>query len=560
MQDTGQLHIGLRGVAHILRDQSLHVPAFQRNYSWTREQIDEYWFDLKAALTADQPLYFLGTVVLGRAPGNSASVIDGQQRLATTSMLLAAIRNAFRGKGDERRAETIQSMYLAAPSLSANRTLPKLNLNDVDQAFFESHVLELPVHSSELIEDRRELRTAFDRLTTLLTEDVESAGPKWDDRLLRWIQLLEERTQVITVSVADDADAFVIFETLNDRGVELSVADLIKNYLLGLSRDEIASAQELWISTNRAIEEVASSKEVTPFIRQWWSSKQGATRERDLYKSLRGKVASQDEALATLRDMTSAAPAYAALLDSRHELWGAFPREAQHAVSILIELGFEQYRPLAIAAIPRLDEAVTARLLSAVVNWSIRGLIVGGIGGGSAERSYAEAAVRVTNGRAKSVESVYGELEGMVATDREFLASFAERRVLRASYLRYLLHSLHVDKSSTRAEYGEYAPVAFFPRSDDGAWDDVVEPDERKQLSARIGNYALIPVPEVGDVPLDPAERLRFFESKDALSLSIDESWDIASPDAVNRRQMRMGEKALHIWPVVPSSDTPKGE
>ena len=51
------------GVAHLLRDRQLEVPAYQRSYSWTEDEVSAYWHDLRAAMVSDQPIYFLGTVV-----------------------------------------------------------------------------------------------------------------------------------------------------------------------------------------------------------------------------------------------------------------------------------------------------------------------------------------------------------------------------------------------------------------------------------------------------------------------------------------------------------------
>lgn len=553
MQDSGKLAISLRGIAHILRDQSLEVPPFQRNYSWNDDQVDEYWFDLKAALTVDQSFYFLGTVVLGKADSGAGSVIDGQQRLATTSMLLAAARDIFNQRGDTKRAATLQTMYIAAPSLAENRTLPKLHLNEADQRFFETRVLGLPAEANEVVEVRPEIDAAFIRLVSRLTDDVESAGPRWEDRLLRWVKMLEERAQVIVVSVEDDSDAFVIFETLNDRGMELSVADLIKNYLLGLSRNDIKHAQELWIAANHAIEAVANSKEVTSFIRQWWSSQQGATRERDLYRSLRTMVRSSDAAVTTLREIARSAPAYAALIDPRHEYWVDFSKRTTEAVTVLVDLGLEQYRPLALAAMRTLPPTEIERLFEALVGWSVRGIIVGGIGGGSAERLYAETAVRVTNGRATTVEAIGSELDRMIAHDKEFESAFSDRRILRTPYLRYFLQAIAAGDALLRPNPEGLVAVGLFPRTDPGGvWAPHVEDDVRRQLSARIGNFALLRADDVHLLPTDPAMRLEFFRQHDQLPPDIVSIWTEISAATVDERQRLLASQAVQVWPFIP--------
>ncbi|QHC70495.1 DUF262 domain-containing protein [Rathayibacter sp. VKM Ac-2801] len=550
MEDPTKLSIGLKGIGHILRDQSLEVPAYQRNYAWGLEQVDEYWFDLLAALSADQPFYFLGTVVVGKSQSGLTSVIDGQQRLATTSMLIAAIREQFTTHEDTGRAETIQRQYLAAPSLFENRILPKLRLNAVDQHYFEQKVLGLsPVQPQSA---RLEIERAYDRLNYHLERDIQSVGPRWEDRLLRWIRLLEDKAQLIVVAVADDADAFVIFETLNDRGLELSVADLIKNYLLGLSRSNIDIAQDEWVRLVQTIEQVATSKEVTNFIRQWWNSSNGATRERDLYRSLRKKVFSETSALNTLEGLATSAPLYSALLDADHYLWGDHDPRTRKTVALLLEFGLEQYRPLALAALEHLPTQTVDTLLRAVLNWSTRGIIGGGIGGGTAERVYAEAAVRVRNGRAESVRHILHEVFPIVASDREFETAFTSRRILRTNYLRYFLRSLASEDAVEIEAFNDCVPIGLFPRSDpSGFWLGVVEEDLRVQLSSRIGNFALIRAQESANVPVAPEDRLKFLAEHDKMPEEY-RLWNSISERTINERQRLMAARAVSVWPSEP--------
>src|SRR4051794_15972465 len=102
-------------VGHVLRDQALAVPVYQRPYSWRKEHLEAFWEDLRAAMALADHEHFLGTIVL--TPGSSANrvtIIDGQQRLATSVMFLAALRNAFSAAGDVSRAGVIEKDYLAS--------------------------------------------------------------------------------------------------------------------------------------------------------------------------------------------------------------------------------------------------------------------------------------------------------------------------------------------------------------------------------------------------------------------------------------------------------------
>jgi uncharacterized protein with ParB-like and HNH nuclease domain len=141
------------------------------------------------------------------------------------------------------------------------------------------------------------------------------------DRLLDWVEYLEQKARVIWVQVPDDANAFRIFETLNDRGLDLSIADLLKNYLFGMAGDRIDEAQQHWASMVGTLETVGSENIITTYVRHLWSSKYGLTRERELYTSIKKIVTSRKAAVDFSEELANDAVLYAALLYSEHELW-----------------------------------------------------------------------------------------------------------------------------------------------------------------------------------------------------------------------------------------------
>jgi len=85
-----------RSIGSILSDKRpLRVPAYQRSFAWTKAQIDDLWEDIQSILYDSQEPYFLGSMVFIQKTDNSLEVVDGQQRLATLSLLLATIRDGF---------------------------------------------------------------------------------------------------------------------------------------------------------------------------------------------------------------------------------------------------------------------------------------------------------------------------------------------------------------------------------------------------------------------------------------------------------------------------------
>lgn len=96
------VQFGLRGVANAPKDRLVAVPVYQRSFVWTRQNVAEFWSNLGGAFFEGGPEYFLGTIVLtGQASPPRDAVIDGQERLASTSILLAEIRDEFASRADD---------------------------------------------------------------------------------------------------------------------------------------------------------------------------------------------------------------------------------------------------------------------------------------------------------------------------------------------------------------------------------------------------------------------------------------------------------------------------
>jgi len=113
---------GLRviGIGSLLRDKPLTVPTYQRSYAWEDEDVEDYWDDIIRAMRSPNDDYFVGSVVLSQTPGDTQEVVDGQQRLATTAIIIGAIRDYFLEHDDGDRADDIQGRYLVPKNLFSN--------------------------------------------------------------------------------------------------------------------------------------------------------------------------------------------------------------------------------------------------------------------------------------------------------------------------------------------------------------------------------------------------------------------------------------------------------
>ena len=135
------MEIRLDGVGHALSDRQLEVPLYQRSYAWTKKQINDLYQDISDAILNGEAEYFLGSIVVIKRENSREEVVDGQQRLATLSILLGAIRNYFAENSEVQRADIIQSQFLLLHDRNTLEVQPRLKLNSTDHDFFPNQIL-----------------------------------------------------------------------------------------------------------------------------------------------------------------------------------------------------------------------------------------------------------------------------------------------------------------------------------------------------------------------------------------------------------------------------------
>jgi len=116
-----------KGIGTVLSQNTLAVPLNQREYSWEEEHVTDLLTDFSNAIASNKSAYFLGTIVL-TGGGNVPEVSDGQQRLATTTILLAAIRDYFQSTGEAARVTYFENTFLNAIDPKTTQIIPKLNI------------------------------------------------------------------------------------------------------------------------------------------------------------------------------------------------------------------------------------------------------------------------------------------------------------------------------------------------------------------------------------------------------------------------------------------------
>ncbi|MEW6419290.1 MAG: DUF262 domain-containing protein [Nitrospirota bacterium] len=279
--------IEIKGIASVLSSTRLEVPVHQRPFEWT-EEVVELLDDIGDAFNRNKEDYFLGSlVIISASNGIRPKVLDGQQRLAVVSLLLAGIADKFDNIADKKRAQAIRGQYLSIFDITEGIERPQLKLNQTDDPYFRSILTEeARKPEGRAPESHWRLWKAHQSISDWLSKKLEGMKDQvnW---LAEFTKYLSESAYVIYFTVADDANAFMIFETMNDRGIDLSIADLLKNYLLGRAGEDLQTILNLWTTAMASLGTYGGENLFTVFLRHFWSSKYGLVREKELYRSIK---------------------------------------------------------------------------------------------------------------------------------------------------------------------------------------------------------------------------------------------------------------------------------
>ncbi len=272
-------------------NKKFQVPRYQRPYAWTTEQVSEFWEDL---LTNAEP-YFLGSLIFNLEEEGETGyidIIDGQQRLLTITILMSVLRDTMKSL-DQEKSKLYQRKAISIENWKggeAYRIVPSDTLKDYFTQHIQSGEGDI-LNSAPNTDEEQKVKSVYEYLKERV--DLEQKRIPSVEGKIEILENLRDKVAgliVINVEIAKEEDAYEIFETTNARGVELSVADLLKNLIFkkipaGKDRD---FAKEVWQDISVYIE--SSDTELKKFIRYYWISKYSQVTEKKLYREIKNKV------------------------------------------------------------------------------------------------------------------------------------------------------------------------------------------------------------------------------------------------------------------------------
>ena len=557
MSQVQQLNINLDGIGSVIKSKKFRVPAYQRSYAWETDHVDALLNDIRDALTNKEKEYFLGSIVLTSSSNGRFEVIDGQQRLTTVSLIISAIKNIFRSFEDNEAVISIQQDFLSKTDRRTKEKESKIILNETDNDIYQQMIDDIYDYS-----DKKKIRRMSHKRLIECYEfccqylsDLCGKSRDAEDLLHSWLDYIEENLKIIVVTAPDDSNAFVIFETLNDRGLELAISDLVKNYLFHRSGDKLEEAKNRWLSMVAVLESSADDPLIVTYIRHFTMSKYGLIREKELFNFLKKKISTKNLALKFSNELYENVQAYSALINIDHEFWSKFEISVKTSIETLNLLGMTQIRPLLIAILNNFENKQITLSFKKLVSIAVRYQIVGGVGGGSLEKLYSDTAKQITEKSIKNTKELLLAFKN-VPSDVTFRDGFAIASVSKQRIARYYLRELEkanaqdnqvIVTSDVLAVNSEHV----LPQNTNEYWDSIFNADEQRSYTNRLGNIALLSSTANSSIGNENFESKKIIFASSPFYftkiISDEENWN---KDSIEKRQRMMADVAVKHWSI----------
>ncbi|WP_017324506.1 DUF262 domain-containing protein [Synechococcus sp. PCC 7336] len=536
------------------------VPPFQRDYSWQEENWEDLWQDILSLHRDPSISHYMGAIVL-QSSGTSDkefTVIDGQQRLATLSIIAIAVIEKIRllvQQGIEEdanrdRQEILKRTYLGDKDPRSLRYSSKLLLNENNNDFYQSNLINLrePLNIRSLSKSNQLLWKTFqystrqlDELTEILKEGVLLAEFLTDT--------IAQRLLFIQINVEDELNAYTVFETLNARGIELSSTDLLKNYLFSLFRgpDDLHEAQRQW----RRIANTVQMEKFPEFLRYYLSLKHTRVRRGRLFKMVRRSVTDARSAFELLDQLENYSSLFIALGNPNDEFWIDRPESRQYVRELAL-FRVKQAYPALFAAYQKFSAEDYIRLLKLTSIISFRYSVVSGLNPNELESLYNSVAIKIASEEITRPRQVFEILRPAYVADEKFQQDFSflaiSTKGKKKKLVRYILTKLEADRSSRVDNEDSFSIEHILPESPSNEWRLNFTDDEIEDMVYRLGNLTPLEPNFNRRVGNDAYQAKQDVYAKSAYNLTQEIAAEEWTPDSILNRQQDMAKRAIEIW------------
>jgi len=539
----------------------LKVPKYQRSYSWGKDQWEMFWSDLTNLSRGDT--HFLGSIVVIERETeigelDVVSIVDGQQRLTTASILLNEMKLQYQIQQKDNIVNKLNE-YLWV-SDQDGKEHPKITLGHYDNEEYQSLIGgDLPSENDSQIGNASEFFSK--KLQHLDTSEI--------DKLRK--RLLEAMT-VVRIECDDDESAFKLFETLNDRGLPLSAVDLMKNYLFKrTSREDSVDYDAVRESWEEIIEEIRSDlNQPRRFFIHYITSApkpdiRSAITKTTLYGDfkdivdniIKGESLSIEDYINDIQEMSTL------YMDIVNAEISKYDEEANEKINSILKeldmLGSTQERALFLGLFRRFDSSTNIiRMLRLIESFIARSRLTDIVTGKDITELYAEICSDISD-HDDEVTFLSGRLLSEAPDEEIFVSSIQNGDFKLTNQTKYVLRKYEKEyyrskKDKKPIEPGEIehiVPRRAFTAKKYSTWPEYLSASEEEFNRAvdKLGNLLLLEKRlniKAKDNPFNQ-KKIRYKDSDFSMSqkMARNSEWSI---ELIKERTERLAKAAPEIW------------
>ena len=496
----------------LFADYAYRVPRYQRPYTWDDDEVTEFWSDLNL----DDGSAFIGSLIFNYEEfGRSGviDIIDGQQRLLTITICAAVLRDVA-ATLDESMASLIQRKDIAFEDRITGKHTYRIIPGDQTREYFETCIQGFPSRISESsptnVEQKR-IKKNYLFFRERVEDELQRYGDKRDK--LGYLSMLRTRIgdlSAIKIQISNEDEAYEIFETTNARGVDLSVADLLKNLIFKKlpPKEDRDFARDRWQDIIDLVE--ATNTELRKFVRHYWISRHASITEKRLFREIKNKTTDYN---ALLDDIWESADLYNKILEGSERDWASVKHGAKMfgAARALRLMNVSQCNVIFLAILRNISNIGTdpSRIFELVEKFSFKYHIVCKLGSNRVERIYGKYAKAIEDAvREQSSKQVSGRVQAAfsaletelreISPEREFFISQFEDITCRnteqsRTVIKYILGKIDGSLRQTKEELVDFDNVNIehlLPQKPGKEWG--LKPREIKDYVNRLGNLTLL--------------------------------------------------------------------
>jgi uncharacterized protein with ParB-like and HNH nuclease domain len=571
-------------ILELFQNSTYEIPRFQRDYAWTKEQCEALWMDWRNLVETKSSAHFLGPMVVVRFEdqGKKFLVIDGQQRITTLQMIIALIRDRWvelnPGKkqtdmGPKPYEDTCKSLIengaplykkVFTPNFYIAETFMNYVQRELDDAERKNFV-DLKKLTDQEKDHAEELFSAY----KYFREEIGTLGV---DELIEYERRLLNDFLVLRIDAVEIDNAFILFDTLNNRGLDLTQGDLVKNYLFqqmgevvaSQISNEVAKILQDWDS----IADKVSLVKLDNFLRYFLIIKLNTKVQKEaIFKKIQSQYQGKQAVKQLIKELSAFSDLFA-LIEGNDKFSGIYKDELNAMFEDLGDLDQSTQAVFLLAALKRFSDyekkdhytklSVAVRAAEIL---SFRFLICGR-NAQDIENTWREGAIKLLNER-KNDEEALDEaltyLRSFLPSNEELKSELSNKVIRSSKFARYILRKIEnarkagnvwVLAGSSKLDVEHVAPKSPDEEHD---WRSVMSGDlNYRSVIYLLGNQTLLsrgPNRKAKNSEFEKKKKIYLQEKEDLPSITQDilkaKSWN---QNTVVKRSRELAIESLKVW------------